>query len=75
MFPMVLDSLLTLERLDRYFRHSTTPRFVHMPAVAMPLTWTYYAIFWNGAIMGKGADKHCMKICTLLTRLQFTAIL
>jgi len=34
-----------------YFRHSTTPRFVHIPAVTMPLTWTYYALFWNGAVM------------------------
>ena len=34
-----------------YFRHSTTPRFVHMPVVSAPLAWTFVAIFWNGAVM------------------------
>lgn len=34
-----------------YFRHSTSPLFVHIPAVSAPLAWNYVAIFWNGAIM------------------------
>ncbi|KIV90350.1 hypothetical protein PV10_07662 [Exophiala mesophila] len=32
-----------------YFRHPTTPRFVHIPIVSAPLAWTYIAILWNGA--------------------------
>jgi hypothetical protein len=34
-----------------YFRHSTTPRFVHIPIVSAPLAWTYVAILWDGAAM------------------------
>ncbi|KKY26253.1 putative atp synthase f0 [Phaeomoniella chlamydospora] len=34
-----------------YFRHSKTPRFIHIGAVSGPLTWSYVAIFWNGATM------------------------
>jgi Fungal protein of unknown function (DUF1774) len=34
-----------------YFRHSTTPRFVHIPVVSAPYAWTYVAILWNGAAM------------------------
>lgn len=34
-----------------YFRHSTTPRFVHIPVVSGPLAWTWVALFWNGAAM------------------------
>jgi len=34
-----------------YLRHSTTPRWVHLAAIALPLTWLEFAIFWNGAVM------------------------
>jgi len=34
-----------------YFRHPTTPRFVHIPVVSAPLAWTFVAIFWDGAAM------------------------
>jgi len=34
-----------------YFRHSTTPRFVHIPVVSAPYAWTFVAIFWDGAAM------------------------
>jgi len=34
-----------------YLRHSTTPRFVHIPVVSGPLAWTWVALFWNGAAM------------------------
>lgn len=34
-----------------YFRHSTTPRFVHIPVVSAPYAWTFVAILWNGAAM------------------------
>lgn len=33
-----------------YFRHSATPRFVHLPVVSGPLAWTFVALYWNGAI-------------------------
>lgn len=34
-----------------YFRHNTYPRFIHLPAVSGPLAWTFFALYWNGAIM------------------------
>jgi hypothetical protein len=34
-----------------YFRHSTTPRFVHIPVVSAPYAWTFVALFWDGAAM------------------------
>jgi len=34
-----------------YFRHSKTPRFIHIGAVSGPLSWAFVAIFWNGAAM------------------------
>lgn len=39
-----------------YFRHSTTPKFVHIPVVSGPLAWTYVAIFWDGAAMVGSKD-------------------
>jgi len=34
-----------------YFRHSATPRFIHIPAVAGPLAWNFVALYWCGAAM------------------------
>jgi Fungal protein of unknown function (DUF1774) len=46
---LLIINLFNLTSL--YFRHSTTPRFVHIPVVSAPYAWTYVAIFWNGAAM------------------------
>ncbi|KAK2592426.1 hypothetical protein QQS21_009878 [Conoideocrella luteorostrata] len=34
-----------------YFRHNTSPRFIHTPVASGPLAWTFVAIYWNGAFM------------------------
>ncbi|OCK77832.1 DUF1774-domain-containing protein [Lepidopterella palustris CBS 459.81] len=34
-----------------YFRHSTTPRFIHIPVVSGPLAWNFVALYWCGAVM------------------------
>ncbi|KAK4954088.1 hypothetical protein LTR66_004408 [Elasticomyces elasticus] len=34
-----------------YFRHSKTPRFVHIPVVSGPLAWNFVALYWCGAAM------------------------
>lgn len=34
-----------------YFRHRRAPGFVHVPVVSGPLTFTVFAILWNGAAM------------------------
>jgi len=33
-----------------YFRHTTLPRLIHIPAISGPLAWTFVALYWNGAI-------------------------
>jgi hypothetical protein len=32
-----------------YFRHPTTPRFIHVPVVSGPLAWNFVALYWCGA--------------------------
>jgi len=34
-----------------YLRNPTTPRLVHLPAAAMPLTWSFFLVLWNGSVM------------------------
>ncbi|APA13096.1 hypothetical protein sscle_10g078660 [Sclerotinia sclerotiorum 1980 UF-70] len=45
---MLIINFFNLSSL--YFRHNTTPRFIHMPATSGPLAWTFVALYWNGAI-------------------------
>lgn len=33
-----------------YFRHSTTPRLIHIATVSGPLAWNFVALYWVGAI-------------------------
>jgi hypothetical protein len=33
-----------------YFRHSTTPRLIHIGAVSGPLAWNFVALYWVGAV-------------------------
>ena len=33
-----------------YFRHSTTPRLIHIGTVAGPLAWNFVALYWVGAV-------------------------
>lgn len=32
-----------------YFRHSTTPRLIHLGTIAGPLAWNFVALYWVGA--------------------------
>lgn len=32
-----------------YFRHSTTPRLIHIGTVSGPLAWNFVALYWVGA--------------------------
>ncbi|KAF2113167.1 hypothetical protein BDV96DRAFT_119077 [Lophiotrema nucula] len=34
-----------------YFRHSTTPRLIHIGVVSGPLAWNFVALYWVGAVM------------------------
>ena len=33
-----------------YFRHSTTPRLIHIGVVSGPLAWNFVALYWVGAL-------------------------
>lgn len=44
-----------------YLQYSTTPSFVHMSVLSGPLSWTFMAILWNGAVM--------INACTLTARI------
>ena len=33
-----------------YFRHSTTPRLIHIGTVSGPLAWNFAALYWVGAV-------------------------
>ncbi|KAH7062946.1 hypothetical protein BKA63DRAFT_526770 [Paraphoma chrysanthemicola] len=33
-----------------YFRHSTTPRLIHIGTVSGPLAWNFAALYWAGAV-------------------------
>ncbi|KAH7071034.1 hypothetical protein FB567DRAFT_539147 [Paraphoma chrysanthemicola] len=33
-----------------YFRHSTTPRAIHIGTVSGPLAWNFAALYWAGAV-------------------------
>jgi hypothetical protein len=33
-----------------YFRHSTTPRLIHIGTVSGPLAWNFTALYWVGAV-------------------------
>jgi hypothetical protein len=46
---MLLLNFFNLSTL--YFRHNTSPRFIHAPVASGPLAWTFVAIYWNGALM------------------------
>ncbi|KAM7217707.1 Fungal protein of unknown function (DUF1774) domain containing protein [Rhypophila decipiens] len=45
-----------------YFRYNAYPRFIHLPAVAGPLAWTFVALYWNGAIMVYRPDNLVARI-------------
>lgn len=48
-----------------YFRHPTTPRFIHIPVVSLPLTWLFFAVLWNGAIMVHCHDLLCRIVANI----------
>ncbi|KAF7505879.1 hypothetical protein GJ744_012501 [Endocarpon pusillum] len=49
-WPAELFLILNFVNLTSlYFRHSTTPRFIHIPVVSAPLAFTYVGILWCGA--------------------------
>ncbi|KAF8432807.1 hypothetical protein BGX38DRAFT_243122 [Terfezia claveryi] len=39
---------------------------IHIPTVSMPLAWTYFALFWNGAVMVRCHDA---MVCRILANI------
>lgn len=44
-----------------YFRHSTTPRVIHISTVSGPLAWNFVALYWCGAV-AVGTDNQVARI-------------
>lgn len=50
-WPALLFIVLNFFNLSlAYFRHSTTPRLVHISVVSGPLAWNFTALYWVGAV-------------------------
>jgi hypothetical protein len=41
-----------------YFRHSTTPRLIHIGTVSGPLAWNFVALYWVGAVAVHKHPEH-----------------
>jgi len=56
--------------LAAYLRYPTAPRLIHLPVSAMPLTFTFFMILWDGAIM-----VHCHStLCRILANIAIWSI-
>lgn len=53
-----------------YVSVATIPS-IHIPTVSMPLVWTYFAIFWNGAAM---VHCHNQLVCRVLANVAIWGI-
>ncbi|KAL7266876.1 hypothetical protein RUND412_010558 [Rhizina undulata] len=54
-----------------YLCNPTTPRLIHASVLAMPLTYTFFMVFWNGAVM-----VHCHSLpCRILANVAIWGIL
>jgi len=40
-----------LQLVAAYFRNPAAPRLIHLPVTALPLTFSFFMILWNGAVM------------------------
>lgn len=73
-----------LQITSLYFRHAlpsrrdttdyvslSTIKAIHIPAVSMPLVWTYFAIFWNGSVM---VHCHNALVCRILANVAIWGI-
>jgi len=47
----VIQIINFLHMAMAYFRNPRTQRLIHLPVFAMPLTWTFFSLYWNGAVM------------------------
>lgn len=53
-----------------YFRHPTAPRMIHIAVSALPITFTYFLLFWNGA-----AIFHCYSLaCRIIANIAIWGI-
>lgn len=50
-YSEMIQVLQFLQLVALYFRHPTLPRWIHTPVVALPLTFTFFLVLWNGAVM------------------------
>jgi hypothetical protein len=54
-----------LQLVAVYFRNPTIPRMIHLPVAALPLTFTFFLLLWDGAVM-----VHCHSLaCRVLANI------
>lgn len=67
----IMMTLNFLHMASLYFKNPATPKFIHTPAVTMPLTWTFFGTFWFGAVA-----VHCHGLaCRILANIAVWSIL
>ncbi|KAF8416959.1 hypothetical protein EV426DRAFT_391915 [Tirmania nivea] len=49
----------------------STIKTIHIPTVSMPLVWTFFALFWNGAVM---VHCHDAMVCRVLANVAIWGI-
>jgi len=65
---IVVINFLQLTAL--YFRHPAAPRMIHIAVSALPITFTYFLLFWNGAVM-----LHCHSLaCRIIANVAIWGI-
>lgn len=59
-----------LQLTSVYFRYHTAPKLIHIPVSVMPLTFTFFLLYWDGATM-----IHCHGIaCRILANISIWGI-
>jgi hypothetical protein len=53
-----------------YYRYSTAPKLIHLPVSVLPLTWSFFMLYWNGAVA-----VHCHGlVCRILANVAIWGI-
>lgn len=50
-YSEMIQVIQFLQLTALYFRHPLLPRWIHSPVVALPLTFTFFLVLLNGAVM------------------------
>lgn len=51
LFALIILIINFFNLLSLYLRHATSPRLIHLATTVMPLTFNFFMIYWNGAVV------------------------